>query len=67
MAQNEGTDETQFPPSDRERVQVLTRLIDGRIADLSTAKAEHGFTAADARELFVLETLRREWLEEAGN
>ena len=56
----------QAPPSDVERVRVLSRLIHARIAELERAKAARiSFTPENARELYVLEELRDSWLLEA--
>ncbi len=55
----------QVPPSDVERTQVLARLIIGRIAELQQLREfPADFTPVHARELFVLENLRKEWLGE---
>lgn len=56
----------QPPPSDVERMQALARLIHQRIAALSTVHHTRSFTAAEARELFVLQHLRDHWLLEAS-
>ncbi len=56
--------EAQFPPSDVERLEVIARLIQERITTLSTAKTAGSFTAQQARELYVLEQLRDDWILE---
>lgn len=52
------------PPTDAERLGVLARLIQGRIHALSSLRSSRQLTAAEARELRVLEWLRDDWLLE---
>lgn len=56
----------QPPATDVERTRVLASIIERRITELYTARARPGFTPAHARELFVLEQLRDDWLLEAS-
>jgi hypothetical protein len=69
MSNHSSSDETneraqQAPASDGERTEVLARLIRDRLEQLTLARAQGTLTPALAREFFVLEQLRTDWLEE---